>query len=185
MTRYRENDDIQSCKCEDAPAQQHCEHEAVCDNFHPEYDPDYQEVCKNPDCPHDTRSRPATSPPDETQMMRDKRMVTFGRETILRELLAYINPDSRAGEVIKEKLDGLKPYGKGWLTDHDAALIAQAREDVLDEVKTKLLKLQSRFAEEEMKDGISLAQSNKMGSARIAIEAAIKLTESLRTGGGK
>ena len=26
------------------------------DDFHPEYDPDYQEVFNNKDCPHDTRT---------------------------------------------------------------------------------------------------------------------------------
>jgi len=61
---------------------------------------------------------------------------------------------------------------------HDDKIRAEAkreeREAALGEVKAKLLKLQDRFAEEELKEEISLAQSIKFGSARIAMGAAIK-----------
>ena len=111
------------------PQPEHCEHECVCDDyhhFHPEYNPDYQEVCNNKDCEHDTRTRPHTPAPEEYLSMDElfaharaeaARAATLAtimklwEEVLLEDVekLGYIDIDSieavfiRAGESLRQQ----------------------------------------------------------------------------------
>ena len=76
---------------------QHCDHECVCNWWACNVNCDIlNDPCRRKNCEHDTRSRPLSS-----ELKKE-------RERVLCELLAYIHPDSRAGCVIKDKIESLR-----------------------------------------------------------------------------
>jgi len=69
-------------------------------------------------------------------------------------------------------------------SSHPAASEQEIRVDerdrVLDEIKSKIFKLQSAFAAKEMEDGISTRMSERFGVCRSVMQDVLKLIETLR-----
>jgi hypothetical protein len=87
----------------------HCNHECVCDDFHPEYDPDYQEVCNNKDCEHDTRAT-NTNPPAPDTDRHDPR-IELRRVCEQEEHDAQVAKAER--EQVLETLEDLRKWSNG------------------------------------------------------------------------
>jgi hypothetical protein len=145
---------------------------------------DVQEMIATIGCKHDTRSRPAPSPYKGCHWYKDDRCTKeewldeWERRAGAKQItLGGVTTTSQLPKIIPPLPEGdtkdLKTWREYW-TKHDAAITAQAREDVLNQIEVVI--------NEEMKP---LTRHSVMNNREIAFRWVLKRIEHLRRTGGE